>query len=282
MKRNKKLILFIILAIISICSLPVQAKNKSIYRALVIGESNYPYSSKLPGSKNDAKAMARVLKKTGYSTVKSSLNTNKSNIYSSINSTFANADTNDVSLFYYSGHACESGILAGSLVTIEKISEKYITPIELSLWLRNIPGTVVVILDCCGSGALINRSSSASDSFDNAIMTAFSETELVARSGELCNSKFQVLTACSKGQVSYEYNKRGVFTERLIKGLGFHYATGSKKSKAPADTNKNKSVTLAECWNYTKKLPRPNIPFSYYPQKPQCYPANSNFILFRR
>lgn len=281
MKRNKKLILFILLVIISTCSLSVQAKNKSIYRALVIGESNYPYSPKLPGSKNDAKAIARVLKKTGYSTVKSSFNTNKSHIYSLINKTFVNADSNDVSLFYYSGHACESGTLAGSLVTIEKKSEKYITPTELSSWLSNIPGTVIVILDCCGSGELINRSASTG-SFNNAIITAFSETELVARSGELCNSKFQVLTACSKRQYSYEYNQRGVFTERLIKGLGFNYATGSKKSKAPADTNKNKSLTLAECWNYTKKIPRPNRPFSYFPQKPQCYPSNSNFILFRR
>lgn len=245
-----------------------------IYRGVAIGETNYgSYANSLSACRYDANAMARTMKKTGYTTVKTGIDYSKSQIYSLIQSTFTAANYNDVSFFYYSGHGANDG----SLYTV---NGEFITPATLAGWLKQIPGTVIVMLDSCYSGTVINKDSSGSVSirsakeFNSNVISAFANNNTISKSGEMCTSKFQVLTACKMTQLSSCYSTYSVFTEKLISGAGYDFASGNKLSSAPADYDSNKILSLYECWRYTY--------FNIYGQDAQCYPSNSSFKVFQR
>ena len=247
--------------------------NKTVYRAVLIGEANYyPYASNLSACRYDANAMAAMLKKTGYSTVSTKIDASKSTIQGAISSTFRSADSNDVSLFYYSGHGSSDGSLYS--VKGEKISTATLTN-----WLKSVPGNVIVILDSCFSGAVINKSADGSvtmkdvQNFNSSVVNAFANADTSVKSGEMCTNKFKVLTACRMTQTSGCYSTYSLFTEKLISGAGFNYS-GTRLSTAPADSNSDKKLSLEECWSYTY--------WNIYGQDAQRYPTGSSFKLFQR
>ena len=290
MRKSKKLFkaLALTLALLLIPSMAVQAEtvstekaakaNPKVWRALCIGEANYSYTraSSLPACKNDALAMGRVLRKTGYKFAKVYTNRSKSQISSLIKSTFKYADSNDVSLFYYSGH----GAGDGSLYTTKG---EYISPTTLAGWLKKIPGTVIVMADSCYSGAFINKSADGSvtvqnpEAFNQSFVAAFAEADAQTKAA-MTSSKFKVLTACRKNETSVCTSSYSIFTYRLISGAGYNYSSGRKLSSAPADYNKNKKVTLYESKKYIGKI-RTGY-FSY--QTTCCYPATSQYKIFQR
>lgn len=111
--------------------------------------------------------------------------------------------------------------------------------------------------------------------FNSNVITAFNSAEAeVSKAGPMSNSKFKVLTACSQNEFSWASQYSSFFSASLVKGVGFTYG-GSRLSKAPADTNKDKKLTLKECYNYTRKQCGNR-------QHVQCYPSNSGFKLFQR
>lgn len=251
--------------------------GKTVYRAVVIGEANYyPYANSLIACKYDANAMAAMLKKTGYKKVTKKIDASKSAIKSAITKGFSGADSNDVSLFYYSGH----GSSDGSLYSVKGES---ISTATLTNWLKKIKGNVIVILDSCYSGTIIGKSADGTISmkeaqnFNRNVINAFAMADSTVKSGEMCTNKFKVLTACHYYQTSGCYNSTNppysIFTEKLVSGVGFSYS-GARRSSAPADTNNNKKLTLQECWHYTY--------YGIYGQDAQCYPTNSSFKLFQR
>lgn len=129
----------------------IRTSNPVVYRAVVIGEADYPgYSSDLWACGNDARAMRDMLKRTGYTTVQTVIDASEYRVRSQISSTFASADSNDVSLFYYTGH----GSSDGSLITTDYGA---ISPSRLASWLKQVPGNVVVMLDSCYSGRVIDK-----------------------------------------------------------------------------------------------------------------------------
>ena len=253
----------------------LRVSNPVVYRALAIGESDYMYANDLYACRYDAYGMSRMLKKTGYSTVRTGIDVSGASMYSMINNTFAKADSNDVSLFYYSGHGADDG----SLVSVD---HQFISPSRLASWLKQIPGRVVVVLDSCYSGAVIGKSEGAGpESFNEKMIQAFNEVELeTCKGGSMSNSKFKVLTACSKNEYSWTMGYfSSKFTYYLVNGVGYDY-NGSRKSRALADTNKNKKLTLQECYKYTRKNCLSGS--SRTRQYVQCYPSNSDFKLFQR
>ena len=152
------------------------------YRALLIGNDDYTSSSctdngqvihfvdkngsswtssfpDLGSCINDMNAMGTML--TGitnaYTSIRKVSNATASTILSSIAPAFSGATENDVSLFYYSGHGYGfsedilpynmdkenlQGGLGGVDAEIVKLS-------ELVTELNKVPGTVILLLDCC-------------------------------------------------------------------------------------------------------------------------------------
>ncbi len=275
-----------------------------MYRALLIGESDYSGDQKLKGPVNDMNALAGALKGLNRPfSVKTLPNSKKAAIMNAIKSTYADAMDNDVSLFYYSGHGVDAGgddTYQGALVPID---ENYITMQELAAELSKVRGRVVVILDSCMSGAaIIERSAQdaengtdpmeeVSQAFCESAVEAFSgyyietedgETASGTRMGEFRQSKFIVITAASAYRSSYEGKfdgtgyYQGAFTAALIKGLGCKYPKGNYSGSMPADTNKDSKVTLYEIYQYAN-----DQAYNWTRQTARYYGPN-NEVLFRR
>ena len=80
-----------------------------------------------------------------------------------------------------------------------------------------------------------------------------------AKTGELLQEKFIVITAARSSQYSYDgqfdgsgYNQ-GAFTAALIQGIGCSYPDGAYSGSMPADVNGNGVVTVTELFLYACK-----------------------------
>lgn len=225
-----------------------------VYRALLIGNTYPGTDSQLDGCDTDVYAMRNVLNSmdgTDFA-VNLQLNLNASAMQSAIASTFAGARSCDVSLFYYSGH----GTSAGSLVGVGNTS---ISVSNLRRYLDLIPGTKIVILDCCYSGMMIGKSNDAASpaAFNSAVISAFSSFN---KDDNLASNGYIVLTACSKNQVSASLSDGvtsfGAFTYGLCYGSGYDEWKQQWLGSLPADTNGDGQITLGEA--YSKAVERVN------------------------
>ncbi len=133
-----------------ICTIEIDGVT---YRALLIG-NNYTGYDYLAGPKYDIdrmETMLKGLKKTPYQVTKKH-NLDSTDFRTAILQTFADADENDVSFFYYSGHGEEdTGSLCGHS------DDGVVTPEQLRSYLDIIKGRKVVFSDSCFSGNLIGR-----------------------------------------------------------------------------------------------------------------------------
>lgn len=160
------------------------------YRALLIGNTYPNEDNFLPGCDNDAYGMRDMLSRmsaTPYD-ITVELNLSDSRMINAIRTAFADADANDVSLFYYSGHGANSpdtafhGALVGTLHT-------YLSVERLKEELDKIPGKKVVIIDSCHSGAMIGKStgedvtSAELSAFNSLVINTFAnDAQVVVRS----------------------------------------------------------------------------------------------------
>ncbi len=108
---------------------------------------------------------------------------------------------------------------------------------DLERELRKIPGTVVVIADCCGSGGLIGQASSLED-FNRGIVQVFSGR---IGSPSFAGSKYKVVASASLDQDSYrisfdenvtESDMATVLARALCDGAG--WSLGSARRAAYA------------------------------------------------
>ena len=291
-------------------SYTMQDMQTTVHRALLIGERNYPnYSDPiLEGPDNDINAMANLLSGPGSAYaghITKKLNATRQEILSGITTAFAGATAQDVSLFYFSGHGITSGTYAGALAPSDYngYANALITAPQLASALSAVPGTVVVILDSCGSGSVIYARDAGGQEvvsveafdpvqFNKAFINAFASAEPKARTGELLSSKFKVFTASAYNQLSYTwtyyissvgaYWPFGHMTYHLTMGAGLVHGTSSVLPIAPADSNSNGIVTLLEAYNYV--APRVGIDGAgaAYAQTIMIYPTNGDFDLFAR
>ena len=248
------------------------------YRALCIGNGDYKLSNDLYGPTNDAQAMAAVLGKYRYTATKKT-NLSSSQILSAIDSAFKGAASNDVSLFFYSGHGANNS--AGTMGYICGVDESDISFATLANALNKIPGKVIVILDSCDSGnAIVKNRSGRFDpaKFTQAAVDAFASADsgIATKNGELRTGKFLVLTAGTKNENTSDIRENGVwggkFTRHFVAGAGCSFPSGTLGSKIPCDTNSDKKITLTEMYNYTKTGCGTS-------QHVQCYPAGSNAVI---
>ena len=240
--------------------------SKTKYRALLIGNSNYPRNP-LPNHKTDVQAMKGLLTKslTTKYTVTAKYDCSASSILSGIKSAFSGAKSNDVSLFYYGGHGLQySGALCG-------VDGSYVYPNQLRDALLKVPGKVIVILECCHSGSMVSADSSDEkeadiSAFNKAIVNALSnytipvvsESGSTPNDGELRESKFIVLTACQKYEESWNWwyygsyadQSFGTFTKTMFNGLGCRWSSGIYSGSAPCDKNRDGIASLGECYTY--------------------------------
>ncbi len=273
-----------------------KAKKTYKYRALVIGNSNYWSATDLEGPKNDANAMGRALRNYRYTTtVKKDLT--KAQILSSIKSTFKNANSSDVSLFFYAGHGGYNRYTGRAFLAGVDSGCLYMN--ELASALKKIPGKVIVVLDSCYGGNAVFKGTDPAETgdfdpqaYNQSVVDLFAaadsglevieDGEEAAKNGELRSSKFLVLTGGGKGESTYEKRINGViagvFSYAFISGAGCSYPGGSYSGRMPADYNYDRKITLAEMYSYARSRV---LQLERY-QHVACYPSGSGSWIIKK
>ncbi len=234
------------------------------YRALLIGNSDYAGDYlDLPGCAQDVSKMNyRLASKAPYGQIPIFKHENlyAHNLAPAIQTAFKGADSNSVSIFYYSGHATDTGFLMGT-------DNQTVSPSTLANALKNVPGKVIVILDCCYSGLYINRSTKTNEDaykkFNQSVVSAFRNVDVMSKAGELLDNKFHVITSSSKDQPSYGISSGSYFTTGLL-GAG--------------DSNNDGYISMYEAFVSGKSYGYSETNF----QVAQAYPSNDQLFLFKK
>lgn len=265
-------------------------QNEVVYRALCVGVGdyiNYGSDIDLLAPPYDVDRIRQILQQCRFSSANTAFSNinylkdrqaTKSNILQSISSTFSNADSNDISYFYFSGHGSRaentSYIYPADMTSS---TNSAISVNELENALSTTPGTKVVFLDSCYSGGFIGKSFEETittkeelESFNNEVINIFSQTE---SKGLLTTNVYKVLTSCHYYQECSEIHPEegepfGVFTKALCEGCGY-------SGNYPADTNLNTRVSLQEAYLYVKDW----VFSTGFAQEVQAYPNNSTFTI---
>ena len=235
--------------------------SSTVRRALLVGVGEYENedTKDLPASPYDVARMCETLEKSYYFAEMEELidlEATKYNILNGITNTFAGADDDDVSYFYFSGHGSydkKTGV--SYLYTTEG---SWISVSELEGCLNAIPGTKVVFLDSCHSGGFINKGMSLKEmsdyakSFNDNVINVFSAKSYASK--HLDHSPYQVLTSCLSTESCWEVAVSessgewiGVFSWVLCGGCGYPEFI----APYPADSNTNGEITLKEAYIYT-------------------------------
>ncbi len=228
-----------------------------VYRALAVGISSYSDGRKRMGCVNTTQGVADALSrtafgKTGYLT-NMTLDLSKAELFTAIAETFESAADADVSLIYIN---CHGGIKSG-IAWLEMFDGGKVSARELENALRRVKGHVVLILDCCNSGAFIGKDSSG-DAF-GAGRTRDGATASPVTANAFASSKYTVVCSSSFDQNSYrmasaspasEANMSTVFARALTEALGWDLIK-DKNSPMKADLNKDRQISLHEAFVYT-------------------------------
>ena len=299
--KNKKFLALLVILILSLLlhsgcggtTSPPITVNEAIYRAYCVGVGDYMYfpdsygNIDLTGPPYDVNRICYTLSKCRFGTSNTEFSeiwfttdwsATKSNILQGIANVFSEADYNDVSYFYFSGHGSRLGNTSYICpADITSFVDSAISVDELEDALSIIPGIKVVFLDSCYSGGFIGKaidttspSKEKLESFNDGIINVFSQGQ---PKGLLTTNRYKVLTSCHYYQVCWEIQPEdgdpfGVFTMALCEGCGY-------SGNYPADSNMDTIVSLQEAYLYVK-----DWVFSYrISQDVQIYPNNSTFTI---
>ena len=265
-------------------------------RALIVGQQMYEegVNSVRVGSINTAQSVSFLLQSQNvdgesYETTVL-LDSGRAQTLAAIRTAFAEAEEGDISLFYITCH----GYYAHGMSFFELYDGSVIAARDLERELRKVPGTVVVIADCCGSGGLIGRASSMED-FNRGIVQVFSG---YVGAPSFAGSKYKVIASASLDQDSYrisfdenvtESDMATVLARALCDGAGWSLG-GSRRAALRADADYDRQITFGEIgaylvrrvpWylNVAGELAGSSTP---YTQNVQIYPAGDPLVLFGR
>ncbi len=284
----------------STCAVTVgygKALSETRYHFYGIGNDAYPGDLELKSCVNDVEIMADAVGPEGadFYTHLHGVNQDRDGILSMLYDMMTNpdADEDDVSVFYYSGHGVMSdtktwrGALVGTdmgLVTVD----------EVQYYLDRTPGTIVVILASCLSGQFITSKSVSPAlqkaqvaAFGDAWINSFASSKTVTSKALTTSpqkSRFKILTAAEAMESSWGADSvygYGWFTKWAAGGIGrvANSETGtSTAGPLAADADHNNAVTLNELYNYVKT----NLPLDdeyawwtpFMQQHVQVWPAN--------
>lgn len=280
-----------------------KGETGTAYRFYGVGNGDYGAESmNLPSCINDLNLVADAMEGAGLAT--GDVHRNPDQTGDGIRGVLqdmvdnANIDTNDVTVFYYSGHGKDdaSQTYRGALCGIDVFDtiDGLVTVSEVQSYLDQVPGTVVVIVDSCLSGQFITAKSaspakrkSAARAFNGAWVSAFSGSKAAnftakALTGSAVKSKYKILTACQPLELSWggtDSDGFGWFTYWLGVGIGRVPAEaggGSTAGPLEADLNGNSLVTLQELYKFVSI----NVARDFDPvtiQHTQVWPVNDSF-----
>ena len=175
---------------------------------------------------------------------------------------FAGAQEDDVSLLYLSTHGLYDASRPDEparLLLSNGVAEDSITAAQLAEYLDGVPGTKVIILDACNSGAFIGKGMPVS----------------VVRSMSLPLNRagYKVIASSGGYEDAFYWNAGGYGAQgSSYFALALYHALTPQGGQYEADQNRDGAITLEELSDY---LLRANGTSSV-----QCYPEQDDFVLF--
>lgn len=238
-----------------------QSGSSGTRRAVLIGAATYSEAADLPRLRAplaDVKAVSRVLKECAeceFEEVQSIVNPSCQELRVELNKAFQRSARDDLLLLYYSGHGKLSPEgrlhLCAQDTVPELLSSTAFSLTELKQFIdEHTVNRVIIILDCCFSGA-------ARDAFKGDVPSV-----LTANLGQ-GRGKY-LLTSSTAIQPSVERARDDVslFTKWLVEGLETH----------AADKNGDKVITVEEMFLYAKTQVEKELPS----QRPQSFAFDSS------
>ena len=260
------------------------------YRALLVGEENYPFAedTQRNGSENSVNAIKSLLgtvefENAAYS-VRVGSDLSRSELIAAIRQTFLSATSRDVSLLYITCH----GSYSGGMSFLELSDGSVLSARDLERELRGISGTVVVFIDACASGGAIGASSDRA-AFARGVTSAFASSSL--RGG-----KYKVIASAGLDEDSFRlaFNDQAAsgvmataFARALCDGAGWDIDRGARGTMG-ADSDYDGQITLAELQLYLQDRVSwylnlaSTLTGEDYRQSVQVYPQGDPLVLFER
>ncbi len=279
-----------------VTSVHIELLPRTDYRALGIGVDEYldPRITDLRAPSFDVARMRQVFENSHFGIERSTFTSTdtlvgeqatRANIMHSIGYSFSEADSSDISYFYFSGHGWSDGNTTTILPydALADNASKYISVDELASALGSIPGTKVVILDACYSGGFIGKGFSSWETvsadnlrqFNESVLESFALHDTLLEKGNLASGEYKVIVSASGDQVCWETfnhpidgNPFGYFSASLCEGCGYNDFT----FPFPADYNMDSKITMNEIYQYIKAS------LANLDQDVQVYPQNSSFV----
>ena len=225
-----------------------------VLRALVVGEQNYEDGRVRLGGLNTAQGVSDALRAqaaAGFDyTVTMGMDLTREALLKAVQAAFEGAREGDLAIVYINCHGDYDGV-----AYIELRDGTRLTADQLYAILEKIPGRVMVIVDCCRSGAFLGAG--AGDAFARAMSDAFS----ASGGSPLMQGKFIVMTSASAWEDSYrrsftaeteEASMATILARAMCEGLGWDLI-GDRTCTLKADADKDRIVTAQELWAYTRK-----------------------------
>ena len=235
----RRIVFPLLLLLLTLLAVPALAAN----RALLVGCDHFlSQPDTAPASENNVVQMARALSGGAMNPV--SLVTRRSGLGSEaelqylLEDAFGGAEAGDVCYFYISTHGLwEPGASAGAFTFLlsDGRREVPLAAARLKELLAQYPGTKVLILDCCHSGAVIGKGVLAP--FDR--LFSGPEWKVICSSGGAEESWFWAGATDAWEKAS----GAGYFSGALVRGI-------SAAGQFAADTNRDGVITLTETRRY--------------------------------
>ena len=269
-----------------------------VCRALVIGQ-NYTGSASYPSLEapaRDAAAFSALLQMWGRTlgVTTTAVDLTGAEILASISSCFAGATDADISIFYYAGHGAVRG--GESLLVGTGGTGDFISASDLYAAFASVAGRVVLIIDACHAGGMLQSRGADTGEADPAafvqgFLSPFREnthSALRTRSGQPAD-RFFVMASSAIDEDSFEAPfsspqgtiYTGVFTHFLMLGCGYNSIYGTAAAWA-ADSNGNGVITFPEAFRYARDQTLAYVSGYGTVQNAQVWPTDAEwFGLFR-
>lgn len=251
-------------------------------RALLLSEQRYDDGRVRTGAVNTVQGLSDMLGALRYRTgtafeITMQIDSSEEDLISAIESAFSGASEDDVSLFYIS---CHGEMIGGEPILLLHDG----TPVavrRLEQMLRGVKGRVIVLLDCCQSGAFIG--SAAAKVYAESAAQVFTDSALLS-------GKYLVMTSCGADEDSYRISDTGenteaamstVFSRALCEGLGWDL-DNDRSVSLRADGNRDGAVTFTELWLYTRRRVYYHLSGTGVSQTVMAWPDVNEAVLFAR
>ncbi len=223
------------------------------YRALLIGEEEYASTvdKRRPGATLSVDSLASMLRQSehegeGYA-VTTLMDAPRDQVIAAIRSAFADAAQQDLSIMYITCH----GFYRSGMTFFVMADGSVLAASDLEAELRRIPGEILVLADCCGSGGLMGGAAELTEGVTGAFRGAVG-------SAVVRGSRIRVIASAGLDQDSYrisfsdESGMATVFARALCDAAGWSIDRGAPGSMG-ADTDYDGAITFEELCRYTAR-----------------------------